>query len=156
MSSMSAVIERYLKELLSRADNGYIEIQRNELAQRFSCVPSQINYVLSTRFSLEHGYVIESRRGGGGYVRIKKIPISQELNLITELFSFIGDSIAEQPARGMVGRLRREKLLTKREAEIIKTAIGKNVLLLGLPARDQMRAHILKNILVTILPGGIE
>lgn len=154
MGSISALIERYLKELLSRSDSGCIEIQRNELAQRFSCVPSQINYVLSTRFGIEHGYIVESRRGGGGYIRITKVPVSQELNLVKELFNFVGDAIAEQPARGIIERLRREGLLTGREAAIIKAAISRQVLLLGLPARDQLRANILKNILITILPGN--
>lgn len=121
------------------------------MAQKFSCVPSQINYVLSTRFGIERGYIVESRRGGGGYVRIKKVPVSRELNLVKELCDFIGDAVAEQPARGIIERLRREGLLSGREAAIIRAAISRQVLLLGLPARDQLRANILKNILITIL-----
>lgn len=154
MGSISALIERYLKEMLERSDCGYIEIQRNEIAQKFNCVPSQINYVLSTRFSLEHGYVVESRRGGGGYVRITKVPASQELNLVQELCNLIGDAIAERPSFGIVERLLREGLLTRREAEIIKAALSRQVLRLGLPARDQLRANILKSILITVLQSG--
>lgn len=151
MRSISALIEHYLKELLESSDSGYIEIQRNELAQRFRCVPSQINYVLSTRFRLEHGYVVESRRGGGGYIRIVKVPASQELGLVQELCEYIGEAIAEQPAYRIVDRLVREGLLTRREGKIIKAALSRQVLRLGLPARDQLRAYILKQILQAVL-----
>ncbi|MTI86327.1 MAG: CtsR family transcriptional regulator [Firmicutes bacterium] len=151
MGSISALIERYLKDMLAGSESGHIEIQRNELAVKFSCVPSQINYVLSTRFSIERGYIVESRRGGGGYVRIKKVPFSEELNVIQEICSFVGNAIAEQPARGIIDRLGSEGVLSDREAAIIKTAISRQVLLLGLPARDQLRANILKNILITVL-----
>jgi len=151
MSSISALIEKYLKDMLARSNTGHIEIQRNELAQKFSCVPSQINYVLSTRFSIEHGFIVESRRGGGGYIRIKKVPFSRELNVVQELCDFVGDAIAEQPARGIIDRLRNEGVLTNRESSIIKTAISRQVLMLGLPARDQLRANILKNVLITVL-----
>jgi transcriptional regulator CtsR len=151
MSSISALIERYLKDMLAGSNTGHIEIQRNELAQKFSCVPSQINYVLSTRFSIEHGFIVESRRGGGGYVRIKKVPFSRELDVIQEICDFVGDAIAEQPACGIIDRLRNEGVLTNRESSIIKTVISRQVLMLGLPARDQLRANILKNVLITIL-----
>ncbi len=151
MGSISALIERYLKDMLAGSESGHIEIQRNELAVKFSCVPSQINYVLSTRFSIERGYIVESRRGGGGYVRIKKVPFSEELNVIQEICNFVGNAIAEQPARGIIDRLGSEGVLSDREAAIIKTAISRQVLLLGLPARDQLRANILKNILITVL-----
>lgn len=153
MGSISALIEEYLKEMLAESESGHIEIQRNELADKFSCVPSQINYVLATRFSIEHGYVVESRRGGGGYIRIKRVPVSRELDVVQEIFDFIGEAIPERSSRGIVERLYRSGLLSRREAAIINAAVSRQTLLLGLPARDQLRASILKNVLITILPG---
>lgn len=75
MRNVSEVIEQYLKQILQQSPGGVIEIQRNDLADQFNCVPSQINYVISTRFTLEKGYIVESKRGGGGYIRIQKIKL---------------------------------------------------------------------------------
>lgn len=75
MRNISDIIERYLKSILHESPEGMVEIQRNDLADQFSCVPSQINYVISTRFTLEKGYLVESKRGGGGYVRIQRIEL---------------------------------------------------------------------------------
>ncbi|MCF8012707.1 MAG: CtsR family transcriptional regulator [Clostridiales bacterium] len=154
MASISSIIESYLKKLLEDSEKDFIEIQRNELAQKFSCVPSQINYVLSTRFNLESGYIVESQRGGGGYVRIRKIPINRELSLINEICNLVGDAISQQSAYGIIQRLYNENLLSKREADIIAAALSRDVLRLGLPARDQLRANILKNVLITVLQSS--
>ena len=81
MSSLSKEIEQYLKELLSAANSGVLEIQRNMLSEYFHCVPSQINYVLSTRFTPAQGYLVESRRGGGGYVRIVSLQLDDDDDL---------------------------------------------------------------------------
>lgn len=104
MSNISNIIEHYLKELLETG-HGQIEIQRNELALQFSCVPSQINYVLNTRFSVERGYLIESRRGGGGFVRIVKLSLDSKLSLINQLLQLIGNEISQQAAEGILSRL---------------------------------------------------
>ena len=72
MRNVSDIIEQYLKHILQESPEGAVEIQRNDLADQFQCVPSQINYVISTRFTLEKGYFVESKRGGGGYIRIQK------------------------------------------------------------------------------------
>ena len=79
MAQLSDSIERFIKELME--EGSQIEVRRNELAQHFGCAPSQINYVLATRFSVDHGYIIESRRGGGGYVRIVRMRERGEGNL---------------------------------------------------------------------------
>ena len=78
MGTLADEIERYIKKILEASHDGIVELQRNELALQFSCVPSQINYVLSTRFTTEQGYIVESRRGGGGYVRIVKAYVADD------------------------------------------------------------------------------
>ena len=85
MRNISDIIERYLKGILHESPEGLIEIQRNDLADQFSCVPSQINYVISTRFTLEKGYLVESKRGGGGYVRIQRIELPAQSALHNHL-----------------------------------------------------------------------
>ena len=72
---ISDLIASFLQDSLDTAENGVLEVQRSELAQRFNCVPSQINYGMSTRFSPERGYIVESRRGGNGYIRITRVQV---------------------------------------------------------------------------------
>ena len=151
MSNISDLIEQYLKRLLEQAGQGQIEIQRNELAIQFSCVPSQINYVLSTRFSMEHGYIVESRRGGGGFVRIVKLELDDRSVLINYMNRLIGEDITQQGAVGIISRLLEEGLITRRESEIMKAAVYRDVLRTALPDRDKLRASILKAMLIAIL-----
>ena len=92
MAQLSDSIEQFIKELMD--EGSQIEVRRNELAQHFGCAPSQINYVLATRFSVDHGYIIESRRGGGGYVRIVRMRERGEGNLLNMLLKRVGNSIA--------------------------------------------------------------
>ena len=103
--SMADYIEAYLKELLSDTAGGVIEIRRRELADQFRCVPSQINYVLETRFPFEKGYLVESRRGGGGYIRIMRLEWRTERDLFAELSELISDSISAQRAEELLFRL---------------------------------------------------
>lgn len=151
MSNISNMIERYLKQLLAESREGYIEIQRNVLAEHFSCVPSQINYVLSTRFSVEGGFVVESRRGGRGYVRIIKVPLGDGLSLLVQALELVGSVTSEQGARGIIQRLLEEGLILPREAVLMRAAINRNILRLALPTRDQIRANILKAMLIAVL-----
>lgn len=151
MSSLSNIIEQYLNRLIQQSGQKKVEIQRNELAEKFDCAPSQINYVLTTRFTIERGYVVESRRGGGGFVRIVKVPLNAgEMDLLSEVISLVGDRISERGATAILARLLEEELVTPREAAIIKASLGRSVLRIGLPARDQLRANILKSILMVI------
>ncbi|MCL6559980.1 MAG: CtsR family transcriptional regulator [Firmicutes bacterium] len=151
MSNISDLIERYLKELLAASARGMIEIRRNELAEQFNCVPSQINYVLATRFTTGHGYVVESRRGGGGFIRIVKIPLDERVDLILELCRIIGDSISQADAEGLIRRLRDEELITRREAALMRSVVKRDILRLGLPMRDELRALALKAMITAIL-----
>jgi transcriptional regulator CtsR len=151
MSNISDVIEQYLKALFEVESQEQVEIQRNELAVYFGCVPSQINYVLTTRFTLERGFLIQSRRGGGGYVRIKKIPIGRRSDLIAYLTEIIGTNISNKAAEGIVRRLLEEGLISKRESAMIVATLGSNILNMAMEARDELRAMILKSMIVTLL-----
>lgn len=153
MSNISNVIEKYLKEHL-KSSGGQLEIQRNELAGKFNCVPSQINYVLTTRFTVEHGFVVESRRGGGGFVRIIKLPVDEKVDIMSYFLDLVGRDISQHGAEGIIRRMREEGLLTEREWAIMKSALSRDVLRIALPARDQLRALILRNMLTAILQHG--
>lgn len=151
MNNISDLIESYLKQLL--AENEFVEVQRSDLAMRFSCVPSQINYVLTTRFSASHGYVVESRRGSGGYIRIVKVPLDQKADLILNLCDIIGDSISQADADGVIGRLLEGKFISLREARLMSAAVDGNILRLSMPVRDRLRALLLKSMIRSILRG---
>jgi transcriptional regulator CtsR len=157
LSNLSNIIEQYLNKLIELNGGQLVEIQRNELAEKFNCAPSQINYVLATRFTIERGFMVESQRGGGGYVRIVKVPLSDnEFDLVNEVISMVGDRISERSAMAILARLMEEEIVTRREAAIIKAALSRNVLRIGLPARDQLRANILRSILITILRNQFQ
>ncbi len=146
--NISDVIERYLKRILEQGE-GLIELQRSELAELFQCVPSQINYVIATRFSLDHGYLVESKRGGGGYIRIRKVELEENQPLLTIARS-ISSQISQREAEVMIERLADEGLLTQREAALLKVATSRDVLLVDLPLRDQLRAKIFTQCLIAL------
>jgi len=149
--SLARRIEEYLKRLLSKQEA--VEIQRNELAESFQCVPSQINYVLSTRFTPTQGYLVESRRGGGGYVRIVKI--SWE-DLSHRLFKNVYELIDAEPgmdqwgAEGVLKRFYEEKLITGREFKLLKAIISRETLAIDLPERDIIRGRIIQTVLTAL------
>ena len=156
MAQLSDSIERFIKELMS--EDAHIELRRNELAQHFGCAPSQINYVLATRFSVDHGYIIESRRGGGGYVRIVRMRQREEGNLLDALIKRIGNSVDEETAFAIIQHLLDSKLVTKNEAMLIRAAVGRNALALPISGKDVLRAAVFKNILIQVFrnaEGGI-
>ena len=150
MSGLSNIIEEFIKELLEEA-NGTIEIQRNELAEYFDCAPSQINYVLSTRFTPYKGYYIESRRGGGGYIRIIKVSLNEYKDINDIIVNTIGDSITKNKAFDIINGLRDEDIVTDRESNIIKAAISDSALNCNYNLRNTLRADILKNILLILV-----
>ena len=145
---LSNVIEEFIKEML--AENREIELQRNELASRFNCVPSQINYVISTRFSPERGYSVESRRGGGGYIKITRTAPENE-NLILHIIGAIGSSITAANANAVIQQLFSSGLITHKEAKIIIAALSDSSILISRPERDIVRARIFKNILINLV-----
>ena len=132
-------IEDYIKALLAEEAAGVVEIQRNLLSEYFHCVPSQINYVISTRFNPDRGYVVTSRRGGGGYVTIRKIDDN----------SAVGDKISEYDAFAYIKKLYDCGTITAREGRIMQDAVS-DMSLYRTPDKDSVRADVLKNLLKNI------
>lgn len=151
MRNISDIIEQYLKRILQESSEGTVEIQRNDLADKFSCVPSQINYVISTRFTLEKGYLVESKRGGGGYIRIQRIELPQHTALHQHLQHTIGSGIEQNTADGLIYQLEESGFLSKREACLMRAAISRECLNVKLPYRDELRARIMKAMIVSLL-----
>lgn len=151
MSNLVDFIEQYIKEMLQ--DSGIALIKRNELADKFRCVPSQINYVLNTRFSIEHGYIVESRRGGGGYVKILKLTVKEKDKLLEILFNTVGDEISLNGALGLVERLFDDELITFREASMIANVIKRLTMHDKSSRGDIYRAEIIKSMLMVLLKG---
>ena len=148
MAQLSDSIERFIKDLMSQ--EAQIEVRRNELAQHFGCAPSQINYVLATRFSVGHGYIIESRRGGGGYVRIVRMQQRGNGNLLQALLERVGNSISEEAASAIISNLKEARLITDREALLMLSAVTRNALALPISAKDVLRASVLSNMLMQV------
>ncbi|NLC06467.1 MAG: CtsR family transcriptional regulator [Syntrophomonadaceae bacterium] len=155
MSSLVDRIERYLKELLDKNPKGVIELQRNELAGLFECAPSQINYVLSTRFSLHRGYIVESRRGGGGFIKLIKLPLLSLDVVCRLLLEELGGEVSQQVGEGLIDRLYEDGLLTAREASLLRKLIHRDTLQLELPERDYLRARILRVALLEVIKDEI-
>ena len=149
MASLSDIIESFIK-MFKEMEEEVLEIQRNELANKFQCAPSQINYVLSTRFTLERGYYVESKRGGGGYVRITRLNIDDD-DLIKCILEDIGDSISQSSAMDYIKRLLEKGIITTKEALIIRAAIDRRNLNLNVSDEGALRANILKGIISSIL-----
>ncbi|MBE6772641.1 MAG: CtsR family transcriptional regulator [Ruminococcaceae bacterium] len=128
-----------------------IEFQRNLLAQDLGCVPSQINYVLSSRFTPERGFIVESRRGGGGCIRITRVSYDRD-SLLTDVYSRIGERIDSDTAEGYVVNLLYHKIISEKEAALIIAATG-DCTLRSLPYeyRDTVRAIIFKQMLITLI-----
>lgn len=145
----SDLIASFIQEILDDA-GGIAELQRSNLAERFCCVPSQINYVISTRFSPEHGYIVESRRGGGGYIRISRVQQSPQ-RLIMHTVNSVGDRLDLKTAAAFLSNLVYAGETDENTAGLIMTAISDNSLKPIVPEhRDLVRATIFKQMLVSI------
>lgn len=151
MRNLADRIEAYLLGLIRQAPDGVVELQRGELADKFDCVPSQINYVLATRFTTERGYLVESRRGGGGYIRISRLNLDSRDAVHQLIHRALGDMVSQDTAMAYISRLLEEKLLTPREAALMAAAMQRDVLALGLPERDILRASLLRAMLLALL-----
>lgn len=150
MRNISDIIEGYLKQVLELGGEGHIEIKRSEIADKFQCVPSQINYVINTRFTAERGYLVESKRGGGGYIRILRVRANSQIDLIDDVLRQIERGASQTMAEDLVYRLIDEQVISKREAKLMLAAIDRSTLDLPLPLRDTIRARILRAMLTTI------
>lgn len=152
MAGLSDSIAAFILRLLEEDHDNIIVIQRNELANQFKCQPSQINYVLATRFSIERGFLIESQRGGNGYIRIRKIIFDDQKQCIKRLLEDqIEESISQQGAFHIIQYLEETGIITKREAKIMQTAVADATLIIPQTLRHQARASILKQMLEKLL-----
>lgn len=145
---ISDLIASFLQECLDETGDGVLEVQRSDLAQRFNCVPSQINYVMSTRFSPERGYIVESRRGGNGYIRITRVQVDRG-TLLMHVINSLGSQVDLPSARAMLGNLVQSGALEEDLGRTLLAAVGGKALC-AVPGdlRDQVRADILKNVLI--------
>jgi len=143
----SDIIESYLKELLE--DTSTIEIRRMDMASQFNVVPSQINYVINTRFTLPKGYDVESKRGGGGYIRIVKIQVTDNHQLIERMQRSIGESLSIEDAKSFLGFLHQEEAITQREAQLMKAVLEEDLLekQADKTQADKLRAKVMQSFL---------
>ena len=148
MAKLSNSIEEFLNELIFESD-GVLEIQRSKISDQFNSAPSQINYVLTTRFTPFKGYYVESRRGGGGYIRIVKVKLEDDEERLERFLNFIGDSITKNNSDDLLEELVRLKKVTKREMELMRVSLSDRSLS-QCENRNELRADLLKNMLLVI------
>ena len=148
---LSDSIESFIKTLLNE-ESTQVELKRNELAEYFKCAPSQINYVLATRFSPDHGYLTESRRGGGGYIRIVRVVESGSQRLMYLINERIGDSLEEEECLRLISQLKEQRIVTADEASLMAASISARALSVPIPetTKGVLRARMMKNMLMTI------
>lgn len=145
---MTDIIEAYLKKVLQQQEQ--VEIRRSEIAQLFDCVPSQINYVINTRFTIQKGYLVESKRGGGGYIRIIKVQVLDDLDMLNTMIEIIGDSITEKDARSVVQKLYEDDIITKREAKLMLVAMDKSLYTGERVIDNRLRSNLLRTMLINL------
>ena len=143
---ISDLIASFLQESLAESVDGVLEIQRSDLAQRFNCVPSQINYVMSTRFSPERGYIVESRRGGNGYIRITRVQVDRQ-TLLMHVINSLGADIDLSSARAILGNLVQSGALEENLGRTILAAVGDKALASVPRERSDSASLILHRIL---------
>lgn len=149
-NNLSDIIEDFIKELIEANNFRAIEIQRNILAQQFDCAPSQINYVLTTRFNNDRGYIVESRRGGGGYIRIFKVRSAMEDELERILNESIGDSITLNKAFDLLHALSDRGVISLRELKIMQSILSDRALNnVSYDDRNKVRADLLKEMILS-------
>ena len=149
---LSDTIESFIKAMITQQEEPEVELKRKELAEYFNCAPSQINYVLATRFTLDNGYVIESRRGGGGYIRIVRVVRNSSQKLLYLIHERVGDSISEMECARIVSQLEDEELITEAEAGLIRAAVSDSALSVPMPeaVKNAVRARCFKAMLTSV------
>lgn len=147
MAKLSDIIEQFLLKTLG--DEEQVDISRNELADFFSCAPSQINYVLDTRFTIDRGFLIESQRGGGGYIKITKVPLEAESDIVAS----VGDSLTFKRMQHMLENLQKEGIVSTSEKQIVEVALSDSALQMPIAYRENLRAQSFKNIILYLFKG---
>ena len=146
---MSDLVAKYIIEMLDN-QNGCAEIQRNELAGNLGCVPSQINYVITSRFTPEQGYIVESRRGGGGYIRISRVNMDKG-TAVMHIINSVGNNLDKAAAEAMLNNMLQRGFVELRAAKLIAAALSDRTLgHVEQDKRDTVRADLFKNMLLTL------
>lgn len=143
--NMSDLIENYLKNVLHK--NETVEIRRSEIADQFNCVPSQINYVINTRFTIQQGYVVESKRGGGGYIRIMKVNLVDEMDILNELGNLIPEELSEREGNHLLQNLYENELISKREAQMMSLMMEKDTFPSNVKNAAEIRSNMMKKLI---------
>lgn len=146
--SISDIIEEFIKSSLD--DDDFIELSRNDLAKFFSCVPSQINYVLNTRFTLNRGFVVESQRGGNGYIKLVKITDNNN-NFLTKSLELTNKPINQVEASQLIAQMTDRKIITSNEADLLKCTISAKALNNPINIDNNLRSGILKQVIIELL-----
>ncbi len=149
MRTLAARIEYYLERLLE-GQRGKLRIQRNEVAAFFDCAPSQISYVLQTRFTPDRGYIVESQRGGGGYVEIYKLRMGDPVKLLTNIYEALDGKVSQQQGLDIILRLEGESIITPREGLLLSNILRRETLNSFSPYQDIIRGRILKSIVESL------
>lgn len=146
----SDLIASFILEAMDN-EKGFAELQRSALAEMFSCVPSQINYVISTRFSPERGYAVESRRGGGGYIRITRVRRTPQ-ELVMHIINSVGERLDKATAAAFVSNILDAGIISAKTARLLLAAVSDAALRPIAPAdRDTVRASVFKQLLITLI-----
>lgn len=149
MANISDIIEQFILKTLG--DDESVDISRNELASFFSCAPSQINYVLETRFTIDKGFVKESHRGGGGFIKISKINLNDDEYVSNLILESVGDELSQKRFSQILEKLKFEKIISEKEKEIIFSSLSDASLSMPFNFRDSVRAKAFKNVLTTLM-----
>ena len=149
MARISDNIEDFILSTLGSSP--HVNLSRNDLAHYFNCAPSQINYVLTTRFNINRGFVIESQRGGGGYIRIVKLQPSNDNYLLNVIDNVLKDEISFRDASYLIGELVAKNILSKDQAMLLLHAVSDRALANPIKMEDKLRSNILKNALIGLV-----
>ncbi len=156
MARISDLIEILIKRMIEE-NNGMVEITRGELADQVNCVPSQITYVLSTRFSCGQGYLVESRRGGGGMIRIRRVDLPTADGYLLHTLSHLGTALSQNQADVLIRNFLDNSLINLREARLIRAAISDRALAdTGIEYRDRLRLNIFRYMLTSLVVRDIR
>ena len=149
MANISDIIEQFIIDTMAESDT--IEISRNSLADYFNCAPSQINYVLDTRFTLDRGFSKESKRGGGGFIKINKVDSGDKTTFM--ILENVGDELTYSRMMQILKRLEGDKIISKSEMQLVKAALSDEALSLPILMKDKLRANAFKSVLIELMKG---
>lgn len=146
--TISDIIEEFIMSSLD--DGQFIELSRNDLAKFFSCVPSQINYVLNTRFTVNRGFIVESQRGGGGYIKVLRVQDNNN-NFLNNILNICMQPVDYISATQIIKQMQERKLITDSESKLIKSAISPKALNNPINMDNVLRANILKQVIIELI-----